>query len=172
VTNRQVGETGIKLIGVYFAAEALLGVTRLLALLVMPAMEGMPRRDLLIPSALAVAGVLLAAALCLLRGETLARRLFGGEDAGLGQLSRRDLLAVGLALLGVSLALSGVPALLQFAGRAIWYSEASRQSQFQPVMERLWEPLAASTIAVLVGCALAVGARRLAAALDGVSRRD
>jgi hypothetical protein len=71
-----------------------------------------------------------------------------------------------LLLLGISIALDGVPGLLQFAGQALWYAEASRQSMFMPAMERSWESLVNSVLALVIGGAVTAGARRLAGVLD------
>ena len=107
------------------------------------------------------------AAVCLFRAAPLADSLFAEDEAGfLTGLSRRDALTVGLALLGVSTALAGLPGLLQFAGKALWYAERSRQSMFAPTMERSWDALINDALLILVGGALAAGAGRLASLLD------
>ena len=117
-------------------------------------------------NALPVVGVLGVAAACLFGADWLASRVFEDEDFGLDTLSRRDLLEVGLVLLGVSTALGGVPALLQFAGTALWYAEGSRQSMFSATMERSWDPVVNGVLEILIGGALAGGARRLSSVLD------
>jgi hypothetical protein len=162
-----VGETGIKLIGAYFAASGLVSAISLAATLVVPSIEGFPSaRQIAAANALSVVGVLVVAAICLLRAEALAAKIFDDDEIELSGLSRADLFLVGLLLLGISIALEGVPGLLQFAGKALWYAEASRQSMFMPAMERSWEPLVNSVLALVIGGAVTAGARRLAAALD------
>lgn len=101
-------------------------------------------------NALSLLGRVVVAAVCLASGEAIARSSFADHAIEAKGLSRRDLLIVGIALLGVSIALSGVPGLIQAAGKAIYYTEGSRQSMFWPAIQQSWQGLAHSAVAVLV----------------------
>ena len=85
MTSRQIGEVGIKLIGVYFAASAVHGVAGVLALVVGPELEGFPSSsEMAIANSLPVLGDVVVAAVCLIAGETLARAFFSEERFGIG----------------------------------------------------------------------------------------
>jgi hypothetical protein len=168
VTIRQFGAAGIKLLGVYFAISGLIGMAGVAAFFVGPPIEGMPSaREVVLLNGLSFAGVLMTAALCMFGGDALAGRIFGEGTLEVTQVSRRDLLWVGLSLIGATTVLEGIPALVQFAGQALWYAEASRQQLFGPLMERSWQSVANGVIALVVGGALAAGAGRITSALEG-----
>ena len=167
MTSRQIGEVGIKLIGVYFAASAVHGVAGVLALLVGPQLEGFPSAgEMAIANALPVLGYVVVAAVCLFAGEALARAFFAEERFAITGPSRRDLLVTGVALLGLSIALAGVPGILQIVAVSVWYAEGSRQSLFLATMEGWWETLVNSGLALLVGAITAASAARIASVLD------
>lgn len=167
MTSRQIGEVGIKLIGVYFAASAVHGVAGVLAFLVGPQPEGFPSMgEMAIANSLPVLGHVFVAAICLFAGESLARAFFADERFAIAGPSRRDLLVTGVSLLGISIALAGLPGILQIAGVAVWYAEGSRQSLFGATMESWWETLVNSGLALLVGGITAASAGRIASILD------
>jgi hypothetical protein len=172
VTSRQIGEVGIKLIGVYFAASAVHGVAGVLALLVGPQPEGFPSADdMAIANSLPVLGDVIVAAVCLFAGESLARAFFADERFATTGLSRRDLLVTGVSLLGLSIALAGLPGILQIAAVAVWYAEDSRRSLFMATMAAWWETLVNSGLALLVGSITAASAVKIASALDARAAR-
>ena len=91
MTGRQIGEVGIKLIGVYFAASAIHGVAGVLAFLVGPQPEGFPSvGEVAIANSLPVLGYVVVAAICLFAGESLARAFFAAERLATAAPSRRD----------------------------------------------------------------------------------
>lgn len=166
LTVRQIGEVGIKLLGVYFAASALLAAVGMLASLALPSVGGVPYAAGLTYSALSLLGLVVVAVVCLAGGESIARRVFVDDAIDAPGLSRQDLLMVGVALLGVGIALSGVPGLIQAGVTAIWYAEGSRQLMFWPAMQQSSQVLADSAVTVVVGSAAAMFAGRVAAAID------
>jgi hypothetical protein len=167
MTTRDLGETGVRLIGVYFAASSVLGIVRVVASLAMPPIEGFPSNgEIAVLSALPIVGLLAVAAACLFGAQSVAARVFAEHEFVLGEVSRQDLLMVGVALLGVSTVVSGLPGIIQFVGRAVWYAEGSRQSSFLPAMAQSWQPLTNNVLEIVVGAVLAARAGRLAAALD------
>jgi hypothetical protein len=167
LTSRQLGESAIKIIGVYFGASAALAVMRLLASFAVPPIEGLPAAsELAVANSLPIAGLLGIAAVCLFGAEGIATRLFPATRIDVASLSRRDLLTVGLVVLGVGTALDGIPDLLQLAGKAVWYAERSRQAMFLPSMEQSWDHVVRSALTVVVGVGLAKLADTLAAKLD------
>ena len=171
LTARHLGEVGIKLIGVYFAVSAVIGIGGIAASLALPRFEGMPgESEMALASVFPVAGAVLAAAVCLLRGDVLADQIFGNHELAF-RLSRRDVLVVGLLLVGVSTALGSVPGLVQVVGKAVWHVEGSRQALFWPSMERSWESLVNHFLTFIVGVALAIRAGSVASALDSRDSR-
>ena len=155
---RKLGEAGVTLVGVYFAATSAIGIARLAA-----------ARELAATNLLPVATACVVACICLFAGRAIAAKLFADDTVSMDGLSRRDLLAVGLSMLGVSMALSGVPGLLQFAGRLLWYADGTRRAQFLPAMEQSWSPAANNLIELALGWGIASGAGKIAAKLDAPS---
>jgi hypothetical protein len=167
VTMRQVGEAGIKLLGVYFAASAVHGIAGILAFFVGPQLEGFPSAGhLAAANSLPVLANLVVASVCLFGGESVARKFFADEQLAVTGLSRRDLLVTGVSLLGLSIALAGVPGILQTGAIALWYAEGSRQPLFLTTMQRSWDTLVNSGLALLVGSITAASAVWIASALD------
>ena len=167
MTTRVLAEVALRLLGVYYAVLALLQAANLISLFAVPGMEGFPnRRDIAI-SSLAIAAARGFAAFVLLdRSAALARAIAGEHRIEIGPVSRRDLLTLGVMLLGVSLAASAVPGLLTFVAAIVWYAEGSRQATLSPYIERSWETLAHGIVALLVGGTIAAAAGRLASLID------
>jgi hypothetical protein len=166
MTTRDLGESGIKFIGVYFGALGLIRVSNVLGSLAMPAAEGLPPGAIAIANTLSITGTVAVAAVCLFFGRTLAERFFPAHTLGAVSVSRRDLLAIGLILFGVSTAFIGIPGVLQFAARIIWYAEASHQSLLPSVLENSWQAVANNALEILLGGILVTRAHGIAAALD------
>lgn len=167
MTSRQIGEVGIKLIGVYFAASAVHGVAGVLALLLGPQLEGFGSAgEMAVANAFPVLGYVVVAAVCLFAGEALARAFFAEERFAITSPSRRDLLVTGVSLLGLSIALAGLPGILQIVAVSVWYAEGSRQALFVATMQGWWETLVNSGLALLVGGMTAASAARIASVLD------
>jgi hypothetical protein len=167
VTTRSLGEVGIKLIGVYFGAAVLIRVFAVAASVAMPQSEGFPSAgSIAFLNAFAIIGQLVVSAACVFRGSQLARRIFADDPVQLVNVSRHEVLVVGIALLGISSIVAALPNILQFIGRAIWYAQGSLQSQFLPSMERSWQTLSTSVLELIVGSVLMLKAQKLASALD------
>ena len=167
MTTRSLTEIGIKLIGVYFGAGFVINMFGLVASLAMPQAEGFPTgRVIALLNGFALVGGLVVAAACVFGGERIASRIFPEDHLELADISRQDMLLVGLALIGVSTIASATPAILQFFGKAIWYAQGSRQSQFLPSMEQSWQDLATHALELIAGGVLVLMASRLASALD------
>ena len=167
MTTRSLGELGIKLIGVYFGAAGAMRILALAASVAMPQSEVFASAgSIAFLNAFAIIGELVVSAACVFRGNQLARRIFAEDRLQLGNVSRQDVLLVGIALLGISSIVAAVPSLLQFIARAVWYSQGSLQSQFLPSMERSWQALSSNVLELIVGVALVLTANKLASALD------
>ena len=168
VTTRDLGETGIKLLGIYFAVSALSGVLRVAAALLSPTMEEFSPHtgELVFISGAPVIGMVAIAIIFLRWGRAIAHTIFPDASATLSGLTRTDFLAVGVALLGLGLVTSALPEVIQFAGRLIWFGEASRHSQLMPIFEQSWQTLSYALLELALGIALAVKAEAVAAALD------
>ena len=172
MTTRDLGETGITLIGVYFGVAGVIGVINVVGSYAIPPIEGTPANAIAIANTVSVVGTLAVAGLCIHFAGELAQRFFSERHVGTPSFSRRDLLRVGLILMGVSTVAGALPGLLQFAGRAVLYAEASRQEQFLPYLERSWEQLANRALECVLGVVLVVNAQRLASTLDSGRRRN
>jgi hypothetical protein len=132
-----------------------------------PQLEGFPTAgEIAAANSLPVLGDLVIAAVCLFAGEALARAFFSEERSAITGLSRRDLLVTGVSLLGVSIALAGLPGVLQVVAVSLWYAEESRQAQFMATMETWWETLVNSGLALLVGGITIASAAKIASVLD------
>lgn len=170
MTARDLGEAGIKLIGFYFGVSGLIGIFRVIAAFASPSLDGLPDSATFAwLNALPVIGALVVAAICLSEGESLARRLFPAprEAVASGEnLTRRDALAIGLTVLGVSIVAGALPDIVQFAGRGVWYAEASRQSQLPALLGEWREGLAESGLRLVIGAVLAIKASQLASVLQ------
>ena len=114
----------------------------------------------------AVLAHVVVATVCLFAGRALARAFFTDERFAITGPSRRDLLVTGVSLLGLSIALAGLPGILQIAAVAVWYAEGSRHSFFVATMEGWWETLVNSGLALLVGGITAASAARIASVLN------
>ena len=170
MTTRDLGETGIKLIGIYFAVSALTGVIRLVAALLSPTMAEFPdKTELALAGGLPLIAPIAAAVIFLGWGTPVARKLFPETPANIPALTRADLITVGVVLMALSLIATALPELIVFAGRLIWFGEASRQSQFLPMIEQSWQTVAYSFIELALGIALAARAGAVASFFD---RRD
>ncbi|HJU42388.1 MAG TPA: hypothetical protein VJ691_06215 [Vicinamibacterales bacterium] len=167
MTTRDLGETGVKLIGVYFAASALTGVLRLLAALLSPTMAEFPDKgELALVGGLPLIGPIVIAVIFVRLGDVIARKMFPDTSARLSALTRVDLLTVGVVLLGLSLVASALPDVIQFVGRLVWFGEASRQSQLMPALEQSWQTLSYALLELALGIALAAQAHVVASLID------
>jgi hypothetical protein len=173
VTARDLGAVGIKLMGAFFAAFAVMRLLGLVASVAFsPPVEGIDGRSLFRLNGFSVLIELAVAGAFVIKAESLADRMFSSQPLQIAGLSRRDLLIVGIALLGVSTVAGGVPGILRFAGQAIWFAQGTRQAEFFPSMERSWQSLANDVLALVVGGTLLLKAAMLGSALDGCYRRD
>ena len=77
-------------------------------------------------------------------------------------LGTRDLLLVGVVIVGLALAASSLPALLQAVGTAIYYAEATRQQYAEARFERQWPDLIREGLTLVTGLALAAWAKVIA----------
>ena len=167
MTLRQIGETGIKLMGVYFGALVVLALAGVAATFAVPPIEGMPPAlELFRANLVSVLGPLLVAGVCLIGGEPIARELFSDAELAISGLTRRDLLVAGVALLGLTTALASIPAIIRIGAEALSYTEGTRQRLFWAAMEDSWQTLSDNGLALIVGAVTVRLAGRIAAALD------
>jgi hypothetical protein len=169
MTIRQVGELAIKILGIYYASLAVLGVGGVLSSLALPRMEGVSAGELVVLNVVGVVGLAFVAAACLLRAQMLAGWLFTEEPVPLSGVTRHDGLFVGISLIGLVWVVSGVPDIVKVLGRGVWYAEGSRQPMLAEVMRQSSEALVEAVLSILVGGALVISARRLAMRLDARS---
>ena len=174
VTIRQLGEMGVKLLGIYYAASAVVTFAGVLvATLALPQIGGLPTVGRLFAMNLvSVLGLAVVAAVCLSRAPLVAGWLFSEDHVSLGPLSRRDCLFVGISLIGVAWAVSGVPDIVKAIGTAIWYAEGSRQQLFGEMMRQSADAFVVAVLSVVVGVGLVVSASKLAIRLDGRDSRS
>jgi hypothetical protein len=173
VTSRDLGAIGIKLMGAFQAAFAVMRLLNLVASVAfLPPVEGMDVPTLFRVNGFAILIELAAAGAFLIMADSLADRMFSRRPLEIAGVTRRDLLIVGIALLGVSIVTGAAPGILRFAGQALWFAQGTKQSQFLPSMERSWESLAKDALALVVGGTLLMKAAPFGSALDGRIRRD
>ncbi len=162
MTQRDVGTAAIKLVGVYFALRV---VALYVALMVTPYLtdpEAFTLSDAQLSATITSAvGNLVIAAVCLLAAGRVAAMLFPLTPMPLTG-SRRDLLVVGIALIGVWVAADGVVALLRAGGAYVYYTQQGLPASS---LERSWPQVVANVAALMVGGGLAFAAPRLAARL-------
>lgn len=167
MTMRQLGETAIKILGMYYAASAFFGVAGLISNVFMPQLEGFPdATQFVVMNLIGFLANATVAAGYLFGGRMLAAAVFSDEAVTCGDLPRRDWLFVGISLMGLVWVLSGAPAIIDAIGKAIWYAEATRQPMFEEAMRRSWDDLITGVVSVLVGIVVVVSARRLSRRLD------
>ena len=166
MTMRGLGEVGIKLIGFYLALSVLRAFFQIITTFASSPIEGFDTRTAATLQTLYVFSVIATAFICLRYGKMLAERLFEEDEKEPPRISRRDLLSVGVAVLGVGLAANALPAVIQFAGRLLWFAESSRQSLLPDLFRNSWEPLSSSLLQLGIGMALAIKAGTIAAKLD------
>jgi hypothetical protein len=165
---RELGEAAIKILGVYYAASAVIGLASMLSVLALPQIEGFSATagQLAAMNLIGVLGWAVVAGVCLLRAHILAGLLFSDERVPVSNVSRRDCLFVGISLIGFVWVVSGVPEIMKMLGKAIWHAEGSRQPMLGEMMRQSSEALVAAMLSILVGVAVVILARRLATRLD------
>jgi hypothetical protein len=167
LTARQLGEVAIKVLGIYFAASALIATGQLASGFALPGMQELPElRGLVLSHVVGILGVAVTAGLCLVGGRAVATRLLSDHMLSIGSMSRRDWLFVGISLVGVFLTVSGMPTLMQVIAKALWYLEGSRQPHFWEAMGRSSEVLVSGGLSMLVGIAAIGSAAKLSTLLD------
>jgi hypothetical protein len=167
LTAGQLGEVAIKVLGVYFAASALIATGQLISGFALPGMQELPElRGLILSHLVGILGVAVAGALCLVGGSAVATRVLSDDTLSIGSMSRRDWLFVGISLVGVFVTVSGVPTLVQVIAKAIWYLEGSRQPHFWEAMGRSSEVFVSGGLSMLVGVAAIGSAAKLSTVLD------
>lgn len=161
LTLRHVGAAAIKLLGVTYLANTVLAGFSLLSARFAPASLD-PGDGYLTAQIVAVLGYPVVAWLLLGTADDLAERLFPDVPAPFS-VGSRDLLTVGLALIGLSLAAAALPALLHGLALAAYYGEASRQAMAEARFEHEWPALIRGALTLVVGVALAIASRPIAA---------
>ncbi len=140
LTLRDLGAAAIKLLGVTYLAQTIVGLFTLLAMFFVPMEANLPGAGEILPTPVGIA------------------------------LDRLDLMVVSLVAIGVALAASSLPTLVQTGGTALWYAEASRQAFADAWFERQWPEVIRAGLELTVGMALALAARPAASWLDARSQ--
>jgi hypothetical protein len=155
MTTRLLGETAIKIVGVHYAAATVVGFASAMSSLMLPAIEGLPPvGQLMLANLFGVAALGLVAGVCLLRAEWIAQWLFQHDRAIAVKPSAREALFVGIALIGLAWAASGVPEILKAAGTALWYVEGGRRPLLSGGMSESSEAITNAALAMIVGVAI------------------
>jgi hypothetical protein len=170
LTIRDLGAAAIKLLGVTYLAQTIVGLFTLLAMFLVPMEADLPGASEIVPAQLMSTFGLPAAAIALIGGGNwLAERLLPPTPVGLA-LGRLDLMAVALVAIGVALAASSLPTLVQAGGTALWYAEASRQAFAEARFEHQRPEVIRAGLELTVGVVLALVARPVASWLDARSQ--
>lgn len=158
VMQRDVGAAAIKLIGVYFAVRVVALYAALMVTPYVTSPEAFSLTDAQLSATITSAvGSLAAAVLCLFGADRVAMLLFPLTPMPLSG-SRRDLLVVGSALIGVWVAADAAIALLRAGGSYAYYLQQGLPTSS---LERSWPQVVANVAALTVGGGLAWSARRL-----------
>jgi len=170
---RAIGTAVIKLLGLYYAASAALGICSSLAFLLIPQPGG------------AIQGVQYAfgaslggwiggafvAAFFMLRGDDIANALLPDRSLAIANFPAGDLLWIGICLLGVGIAASAVSALARAVATALWHLGANRQAGFADAMRRLYPSPVDAALSLAVGLLLVWSARPLSSLIETRHRR-
>lgn len=175
MTTRETGAIGIKLIGAFFFVS---GVIRLFAVvasigLPAPTAEGLPTPGMIVRlNLVAVFAEVVVAAACLVGGDIVAGRIFSDRRRiQATNVSREDLLVVGIALVGVSTVAAAAPNIIEVLGKVIWFAQGSLQPQFLASMEGLWEPSVRHVLELVIGLVLVTKASAVASMVNRSPRR-
>ncbi len=169
---REIGAAFIKLLGVYYAAVWVFDLAYFLTTFLIPARnavfpEGGPQaRDVLLASVLSLAALGIVAGVCLFEADAIAGRLFGEKQISLGTVSRRDVMFVGLSLVGAVTALDVAANVLEAAVKFVWYAEATRRHAMWEALDPPTRPLVPSLVTFGLGLLVVVYASRLTRFLD------
>ena len=163
MTLRDAGAAAIKLLGLYFASRvvALYFALMLTPYLVSPSAFSMSDPALAASVSSAV-GSLAVALIALFGADRIAAQLFPPTPLA-ANISRQDLLRVGIALLGLWMCLDAVTALLRAAGAMAFYWQLQVPGAS---LERSWPQALANVFTLVAGVVVARSARTLAARLD------
>ena len=164
LTLRQIGAVGIKLLGVSYLARTIVAGFSLLALRFAPPDPGL-EGDFAVAQLVGTVGYPVAALFLLAAGDVLAATLIPATPVK-ATIEVRDLLAWGVALVGVSLAASAVPALLQGLGIAVYYAEGARQQFAEARFERMGPEMLREFLTLCTGIAVAMASRLIASRLQ------
>ena len=157
LTLRQAGAVGIKLLGVSYLARTVLAGFSLAAMRFYPSDLG-AEIGVVLSQGVGALGFPIAAWLLIGTADDLAAKLFPDTPIP-ASIAVGELLALGVALVGLNVAIASVPALVEGLGLAVYYGEASRQQLFEARFERQWPELIREALNLVtgVGVALASG---------------
>jgi len=106
-------------------------------------------------------GAVAIAVIFILRGDDIARALLPDQPVAMPNVRAGDLLWIGICLVGVAVAASGVPPVLRAAGTALWYLGARRQAYFGAALRGVSPSAVDGALSVVVGVLLVRFARPL-----------
>ena len=163
MTIREAAAAAITLMGLYFAGRVIALYAALMVTPFILSPEAFSSNDPALAASVASGVGNLALALIGLLGARRIAATFFAPTALAVAATRRDVLFVGVVLLGMWMAADGGVALLRSAGAIIYYS----QQQMPPAsLARSWPQVVANAVTLASGCAVALSARVLAARLD------
>ena len=163
MTLRDAAAAAITLMGLYFAGRVVALYAALMATPFILSPDAFSSDDPALAASLASgAGNLVLALIGLLGARRIAATFFVPTPLSITG-TRRDVLCVGIALLGVWMAAEGVVAILRAGGGFIYYSQQQIPASS---LERSWPQVVANLATVMAGTILAPSARRLATRLD------
>ena len=165
MTLRDAAAAAITLMGLYFAGRV---VALYAALMVTPFIlspQAFSSSDPALAASLTSGVGNLALALIGLLGARRIAATFSAPTPLAITGTRRDVLCVGIALLGVWTAADGVVAILRAGGAFVYYSQQQIPASS---LERSWPQVVANLATVVAGTVLARSARRLAIRLDAL----
>ena len=163
MTLRDAATAAITLMGLYFAGRVIALYAALMVTPFILSPQAFSSSDPALATSVASGvGNLVLALIGLLGARRLAAMFFSPTPLAIAG-TRRDVLFVGIVLLGVWMAADAVSALLRSAGAIVFYSQ---QQIPAASLQRSWPQVVANLAAVVGGTILALSARRLATRFD------
>jgi hypothetical protein len=165
MTLRDAAAAAITLMGLYCAGRVIALYAALMVTPFILSPQALSTSDPALAASVASGvGNLVLALIGLLGARRIAATFFAPTPLSVAIAgTRRDVLVVGIVLLGVWMAADGAAALLRSAGAFVYYAQ---QQIPAASLVRSWPQVVASAVTVATGVTLALSARALAARLD------
>jgi hypothetical protein len=156
MTIRSIAGLFIKLLGVHYVASAVWGIASAIGLLLSPQPQGIlhPVQYALGPTVGGWLGGTAVGVVLMFGGDAVARRLFDDRPLPIPNLLGKDVLRIGVCLLGIGMGLVGAVPAMRAIGTVVWYLGGERQAEFGDAIRRLWPSLLDGLLSLIGGLLL------------------